>query len=69
MFCYERYNWLTVFGLDILVSLSYVIDGFIELTGDDLPQELVSYFQVTALEEEAKGLKGMELNPYISYGT
>jgi len=35
--------------------VSYVIDGFIELTDDDLPQELVSYFQSHCIGGERGG--------------
>lgn len=46
-----------------LLPVSSVTDGFIQLTDkDDLPQELVSYFEKNK-EKEAEGLEAAELRP------
>ena len=49
------------------LPVSNVIDSFVELTDNDLPQELVSYFKTYYIAEkkEAKDLKGTQLNSYF----
>ena len=48
------------------LPVSDIIDGFMELTDDDdLPEELVSYFEThyTGGERGLEGFKGTELSP------